>query len=168
MSLKSDLIRKQQIFAEDGAPTSMLRLLLSDGTSANGLYRGMRWFAVRGLTPIAYVFQYLNKLLNGCVIGVGADFGAGFVIMHPVGIVINSKVTGGENITLESGVVIGDEKGRSPVLGDNLFIGSGAKIVGDLTLEGDIKVGANAVVTKSASRGVTLLGVPAKPHQPKT
>ncbi len=164
MSLLRDLQRKKEIFAEDGAEVSFLRILLSDGTSANVLYRAMRWCATRHLMPLAYLFQMINKYLNGCVIGAGADFGPGFVIMHPCGIVINSKVVAGENITLESGVVIGDEKGTSPILESNIFIGSGAKIIGEVYLDSDIKVGANAVVTKSATRGQTLLGIPARPY----
>ena len=84
--------------------------------------------------------------------------------MHPQGIVINSKVKGGRNIILESGVVIGDEKGRSPRLGDNIFVGAGAKIIGDLEVGDNVKVGANAVLTKAAPAGATMLGVPATPY----
>ncbi|WP_143821179.1 serine O-acetyltransferase [Motiliproteus sp. MSK22-1] len=160
--LKSDLRRKRQIFAEDGAEVSAFRIFLSDGTSANVLYRLMRWASLKGLFPLAYLFQYLNKVLNGCVIGTGAQFEEGFVIMHPVGIVINSKVKGGENITLESGVVIGDEKGKSPCLSNNIFVGAGAKILGALVVEDGVKVGANAVLTKNAPAGSTMLGIPAK------
>ena len=77
---------------------------------------------------------------------------------------INSKVRGGQRIIIESGVVIGDEKGKSPELGDNIFIGSGAKIIGDIKIGSNIKVGANAVVVKSAPSNATLLGIPAKIH----
>lgn len=163
--LKADLRQKQKIFAEDGSHVSIIRILMSDGTSANVIYRIMRWFAMHNLAIIAYLFQWLNKLLNGCVIGIGADFDKGFVIMHPVGIVINSKVKGGQNITLESGVVIGDEKGKSPHFGENIFIGAGAKVIGQLVVEDNVKIGANAVLTKDAPMGATMLGIPAKPYQ---
>ena len=66
---------------------------------------------------------------------------------------------------MESGVVIGDEKGLSPIFSDNIFVGSGAKIIGSLSIEDDVKIGANAVVTKSAPKGVTMLGIPAKPYK---
>jgi serine O-acetyltransferase len=165
--LKADLKQKQRIFAKDGAQVGMIRIMMSDGTSANILYRIMRWFAEHNLAIIAYAFQWLNKFLNGCVIGINADFDKGFVIMHPVGIIINSKVKGGKNITLESGVVIGDEKGESPTFGKNIFIGSGAKVIGKLTVENDVKIGANAVLTKSAPAGSTMLGIPAKPYHKK-
>lgn len=166
-NLLADLKRKQQIFREDGADVSMLRIWMADGTSANVIYRMMRWCAAHKLGLVAYFFQWLNKFVNGCVIGSGADFAPGFVIMHPVGIVINSKVKGGNNITLESGVVIGDEKGKSPVLGNHLFVGAGAKIIGELTVEDNVKIGANAVLTKTAPAGATMLGIPAKPYVKK-
>lgn len=159
-----DLKYKQQIFAQDGASVSLLKIFLSDGTSANILYRCMQWSAARSWAmPLALVFQYLNKLLNQCVIGMKADFGDGFVLMHPVGVVINSKVTGKERIVLESGVVIGDDKGKSPMLESDIFVGAGAKIIGDVTVGSGVKVGANAVVVKSVEEGLTVVGIPAKP-----
>ncbi|WP_259369487.1 serine O-acetyltransferase [Colwellia sp. MB02u-10] len=166
-NLKADLRRKQQIFAQDGADVSMLRIVMADGTSANVLYRCMRWCATHQLGLLAYFFQWVNKFLNACVIGSGADFAPGFVIMHPMGIVINSKVVGGYNITLESGVVIGDEKGQSPILANNIFVGAGAKIIGGLTVADDVKIGANAVLTKNADKGATMLGIPAKAYVKK-
>lgn len=163
-NLKADLKRKQQIFKQDGADVSMLRIIMADGTCANILYRLMRWFMYIRLSPLAYVCYQLNKLLNGCVIGVGTDFGPGLVLMHPIGVVINSKVRGGTNITIESAVVIGDDKGRSPQLENDIFIGTGAKIIGQVHIGNNVKVGANAVVTKSAPDGATMLGIPAKPY----
>ncbi|MGB1262260.1 MAG: serine O-acetyltransferase [Cognaticolwellia sp.] len=164
-NLNADLKRKQEIFAQDGANVSMLRIWMADGTSANVLYRCMRWCATHRLGLVAYFFQWCNKFLNGCVIGSGANFAAGFVIMHPIGIVINSKVVGGRNITLESGVVIGDEKGQSPVLANNIFVGAGAKIIGAVTVDDEVKIGANAVLTKNANKGATMLGIPAKAYK---
>ncbi|MGY5450731.1 serine O-acetyltransferase [Agarivorans sp. MS3-6] len=162
--LKADFRRKQEIFKQDGAAVSMLRIVMADGSSANIIYRCMRWCATHNLGLLAYFFQWFNKFLNGCVIGSGAEFGPGFVIMHPVGIVINSKVKGDANITLESGVVIGDEKGKSPRLGSEIFVGAGAKIIGGLTVADKVKIGANAVLTKNAEEGMTMLGIPAKPY----
>lgn len=162
--IKGDLRRKRHLFERDGAVTTSLRILMSDGTSANILYRLMQWSAEKKLLFLAFLFQWLNKFLNGCVIGIRADFDVGFVIMHPVGIVINSKVKGGVNITLEGGVVIGDDKGKSPKLGNNIFIGSGAKIIGELNVSDNVKIGANAVLTKSTPTGATMLGIPAEPY----
>ena len=163
-TLRADLRRKREVFCEDsGTEISMLRVFMADGTSANVLYRAMRWSASHRLSPIAYALQFLNKIMNGCVIGTGADFGPGFVLMHPNGVIINSKVSGGNNITLESGVVIGDNKGLSPSLGSNIFIGSGAKIFGGIQVGNGVSVGANAVVCKDAAAGTLMVGVPARP-----
>lgn len=161
--LLADLKRKAEVFADDGAPISLLRVLVTDGTSANVLYRSMNFCQQYRLSPLALVFQFLNKLINGCVIGASANFDQGFVIMHPSGIVINSAVKGGINVTLESGVVIGAEKGYTPVLGDNIFIGAGAKIIGGITVGDGAKVGANAVVVHDVEPGQTVVGIPAKP-----
>lgn len=158
-----DLKYKQHIFAEDGAAVSLLKILMSDGSGANFLYRAMQFFAgYKFGLPVALLFQYLNKLLNHCVIGLKADFGDSFVIMHPVGVVINSSVKGGEKIVLESGVVIGGEKGKIPVLASNIFVGSGAKIIGGVNVGDHCKVGANAVVVKDVLPGQTVVGIPAK------
>ncbi|MCZ8529758.1 serine O-acetyltransferase [Alteromonas sp. PRIM-21] len=161
--IKSDLKRKQQIFLEDGSEISLLRACITDGTSANILYRlAFRCSKSKPLAPIALLLQHLNRVYNGCMIGVKAEFGPGFVIMHPIGVVINSKVIGGKNITLESGVVIGDEKGKSPILNDDIFFGAGAKAFGGINIGNNVKVGANAVVVKDIPSNTTALGIPAK------
>jgi len=102
------------------------------------------------------------------VIGVKARFGPGFVLIHPIGVVINSSVRGGSNVWLESGVVIGDNRGRSPVLGDDVFVGSGAKVIGGLTVGNRAQVGANAVVTRDVPADVTVVGIPARPLERST
>jgi serine O-acetyltransferase len=142
--------------------TDWLRLTLMDGTSAIIFYRLAQVCNSLGLTPLGYVFQFLNKLVNHCVIGLGAQFSGGFVLIHPVGVVINSKVVGGSNIRLESGVVIGDNHGHSPTIGNDVFIGSGAKVIGAVHIGDRVMIGANAVVTKSIAANHIALGVPAK------
>lgn len=159
----ADMEHKRAIFIADGASPNIIKILLSDGTSANFLYRSMRFFAaIKPLIPLAMIIQYLNKLLNHCVIGLKADFEPGFVLMHPTGVVINSKVRGGKNIVLESGVVIGDEKGKSPVLEHDIFVGAGAKIIGGVAIGHHSKIGANAVVVKDVAAEDSVGGVPAK------
>ena len=160
--LKSDIKQKQTVLANEGYQVSMLRTLVSDGTSANALYRLTSWLVKYKLSPLALVSLWLNRVINGCVIGAGAKFDEGFVVMHPVGVVINSKVCGGKNVIIESGVVIGDEKGQAPVLGNNIFVGAGAKIIGGITIGDNVKIGANAVVVKDLPSNVTAVGVPAK------
>lgn len=160
--LKSDIKRKKQILMGEGYQVSTFRTLVSDGTSANFLYRATQFLMKYRLSPIALITLWLNRVINGCVIGAQAVFDKGFVIMHPVGVVINSKVRGGIDITVESGVVIGDEKGKAPLLGNNIFIGAGAKIIGGITIGDNVKIGANAVVVKDVPSNVTVVGIPGR------
>jgi serine O-acetyltransferase len=65
-------------------------------------------------------------------------------------------------VVIEHQVTIGAEKGQSPVLGDNVFIGAGAKIIGAVRIGSDVKVGANAVVLDDVPTGATVVGIPAR------
>ncbi len=160
--LLSDLRAKQALYSQYGDSCSLPKAILSDGTLANALYRAQAALARWHFTPLALVPHWINKVLNGCVIGVRAQFGPGFVLIHPVGVVINSAARGGRNVWLESGVVIGDNRGRSPALGDDIFVGSGAKIIGGVTLGSGARVGANAVVLHDVPPGTTVVGIPAR------
>jgi serine O-acetyltransferase len=165
--LLADLRAKQALYSQYGQRCSLLKAILADGTSANALYRLQAAIARTGLTPLALLPHILNKWFNGCVIGVKAQFGPGFVLIHPVGVVINSAVRGGRNVWLESGVVIGDNRGGVPVLEDDVFVGSGAKVIGGVRLGVGARVGANAVVLKDVPAGHTAIGIPARMTPPK-
>src|SRR5205823_4929520 len=94
------------------------------------------------------VFNRLNTTCCGCIIGRGAEFGPGFVLVHSIGVVINGSVRGGSDVTIEHQVTIGAEKRGSPVIGTGVFIGAGAKILGAVAIGDGAKVGANAVVVR--------------------
>jgi serine O-acetyltransferase len=160
--LLSDLRAKQRLYQQYGGPCSLLKAVLADGTLANLLYRLQGVFVRWRLAPLALLPHWVNKWLNGCVIGVKAQFGPGFVLVHPVGVVINSAVRGGCNVWLESSVVIGDNRGGVPVLGDDVFVGSGAKVIGGLTIGSGARIGANAVVLHDVPAGATAVGIPAR------
>src|SRR5689334_15617906 len=88
---------------------TVLRALASDASLSIILYRLMFLCNSSFFTkPFALLITKVNAVVCGSVIGVGASFGGGFVILHSVGVVINSKVKGGSNIYIESGVVIGE------------------------------------------------------------
>lgn len=144
----------------------VLRALLTDGTSAVVLYRLAKFCQKVGLGVISSFLLEVNKLLHGCVIGRGVEFGKGFVLMHPVGVIINGAVRGGEKVVIESGVVIGASRNgwpvQVPVLGNNIFIGAGAKILGRVRIGNNVKIGANAVVVHDVSDNVTVAGIPAR------
>lgn len=92
-------------------------------------------------------------------------FGKGLSIAHRGLLVVNSGVSVGENCRIQEGVNIGATNGSSsaPRLGNNIFIGTGAKIIGDIEIADDVAIGANAVVVKSILEpGTTWGGVPAK------
>ena len=137
-------------------------MLLGDGGAAQVIYRMMRFCQIHHLKPAALFLYRYNAWISHALIGRGADFGPGFVLVHSIGVVINSDVKAGRNLVIEHGVTIGAEKFKSPRLGDNVFIGAGAKIIGGVTIGNDVRIGANAVVTQDLPNGATAVGVPAK------
>lgn len=120
------------------------------------LFRIYRYFVFRS-------FQRLSVKL-GFSIPINV-FGPGLAIVHYGTIVINPSTRVGANCRIHTCVNIGTEAGfsdRAPVIGDNCYIGPGAKIFGNIKLGNGIAVGANAVVNKSfLEDGITIAGVPA-------
>ena len=157
----SDMRAKARWLYGDDSLRNVIKARLTDGSTAMILYRWMQWAQRRHLTPLAMLFNKLN-VIGGCIIGRGANFGEGFVLVHSIGVVINTSVKGGRNVVLEHQVTIGAEKGVSPVLGDEVFVGAGARILGGVTLGKGAKVGANAVVLDDVPAGATVVGIPAK------
>ena len=106
----------------------------------------------------------LGKKCGGLSIPVNA-FGPGLSIAHYGPIVVNNTARIGKNCRIHEGVTIGatGRNGQAAIIGDNCFLATGAKIIGDVQLGNDIAVGANAVVAKSfLENGITVGGVPAK------
>lgn len=77
------------------------------------------------------------------------------------GIVINKDALIGENCTIFQQVTIGAVQGKvgAPIIGDNVYIGAGAKILGNIKVGNNVKIGANTVVTKDVPDGVTVVGI---------
>ncbi len=125
------------------------------------LYRLMQSCQRSKLGVFAMIFNKLN-VLGSCIIGRGAEFGPGFVLIHSQGVVINGSVRGGRDIKIEHQVTIGAEREQSPILGNDIFIGAGAKILGSIRVGSYVRVGANAVVVKDVPDHVTAVGVPAR------
>jgi len=166
MKIIDDLKNKSICYFGTTDQISILRVLFSDGTSANILYRMAQFFKVIRLGFIGWIILQISKFINGCIIGRNAEFGSGFVLMHPIGVVINGGVKGGKNVVIESGVVIGAASNglpvEVPVIGNNVFIGAGAKVLGGIKIGNNVKIGANSVVVKDVPDGVTVVGVPAR------
>lgn len=91
-------------------------------------------------------------------------FEEGLSIPHRGTIVVNGGARIGKNCRLQEGVNIGStNRSKAPVIGDNVFIGTGAKVLGDIYVANDVAIGANAVVVKSINEpGTTWGGVPAR------
>lgn len=92
-------------------------------------------------------------------------FGPGLSIAHRGTIIVNGNAKIGKNCRIQECTTIGATNGESsaPVLGNNIFIGSGARIIGNIKIADDIAIGANAVVNKNFDTpGITIAGVPAK------
>jgi serine O-acetyltransferase len=90
-------------------------------------------------------------------------FGPGLSIAHRGFVVVNPKAIIGSNCRIHPGTVIGEKKGKSPSIGNNVYLGPGSKLFGDITIADNVKIGANAVVNKSIlQNGATAVGIPAK------
>ena len=140
----------------------MIKVLLTDGTPAMIWYRLMQWARRWRLSPLEMLFNRLNTICCGCIIGRGAEFGPGFVLIHSIGVVINGNVRAGADVKIEHQVTIGAEKRQSPILGNDVFIGAGAKIIGAVTIGEGARIGANAVVVADVPPYTTVVGIPAK------
>jgi serine O-acetyltransferase len=160
--IRSDVLLKAQWRYQNTSWTTVLKTLAADGTTAMILYRMMQSCRRWRLEPLAMLFNKFNAVFCQCVIGRGAEFGPGFVLNHSQGVVINSSVRGGERILMEHQVTIGAEHEASPILGNDILIGAGAKIIGAVTIGDGARIGANAVVVDDVPPYTTVVGVPAR------
>ena len=158
----SDLRAKARWCYDDDSAAALVKVLLTDGTIAMLVYRVMQWARANGLAPLEWVCNKFNASTQGCIIGRGADFGPRFVLIHSGGVVINGQVRGGSGVHIEHQVTIGAERRASPRLGDDVFIGAGAKIVGPVVIGSYTRIGANAVVVADVPDYATAVGVPAR------
>jgi serine O-acetyltransferase len=160
--LAADLRAKALWCYESNSPGSMIKVLLTDGTMAMIYYRLMQWSRRWRLLPLEMILNKLNAICCNCIIGRGADFGPGFVLIHSTGVVINGKVKGGANFHVYHQVTLGSDRQGAPVIGDDVFIGAGAKIIGPVTIGDGVRIGANAVVVHDLPPHVTAIGIPAR------
>ena len=162
-ALRIDLVAKARWCYESESPGALLKTLATDGTFAMICYRMMQASREAGIAPLEMVFNKLNAVTSGCIIGRGAEFGPGFVLIHAQGVVINGAVRAGKNLKIEHQVTIGAERRQSPIIGDDVFIGAGAKIIGSVRIGDGARIGANAVVLHDVPAHTTVVGIPARP-----
>lgn len=109
---------------------------------------------------IAHVRYNRRSILLGFTIPLNA-FGPGLSIAHYGSIVVNGNAKIGRNCRIHSDVNIGETGGGAPTIGDNVYIGPGAKIFGPITVGDHVAVGANAVVNTDVPSNVSVGGIPA-------
>lgn len=109
--------------------------------------------------------KQVNHILTGADLAFDCEVGKGLQLMHPTGVVIGRNVRMGDECVLQQGVTLGGRhtgiEGH-PHIGDKVFIGAGAKILGSITVGTGARIGANAVVLNDLPAGVAAVGVPAK------
>lgn len=128
-------------------------------------YRAARWCYLHHLTPIARLIRGLIFLLYNSFIPYTAVIGEGTTFAYKgMGVVIHSGAVIGKNCVIAQQVTVGgrSKKEQVPVIGDNVYLGAGSKILGDITLGDHVVVGANAVVIQSVKSNTIVAGVPAR------
>lgn len=129
-------------------------------------HRISHWFFKHKLRLLARLFSQLGRFFTGIEIHPGATIGWGLFIDHGSGVVIGETTIIGRDCTLYQGVTLGGtgkESGkRHPTLGDNVMVGSGAKILGPFLVGDNARIAANAVVLEEVPPDSTAVGVPAR------
>ncbi|MBP1548720.1 MAG: serine O-acetyltransferase [Oscillospiraceae bacterium] len=163
-SVKSDI---ESVKRRDPAARSTIEILLTySGLHAIIMYRAAHWFHTRKMFVIARCISQFARFLTGIEIHPGAKIGKGFFIDHGAGVVIGETTEIGDNCLIYQGVTLGGtgkEKGkRHPTLGNNVMVGSGARVLGPFKVGDNAKIAANAVVLEEVPPNCTAVGVPAR------
>ncbi len=126
------------------------------------------WLIRKPLSLLAAIVSLFAQVTSGITLPARARIGPGLYIAHTGYIVVNSQTVIGANCTLTQGVTIGhagggrDSSGGSPSIGDRVYIGPGAAIIGPITIGDDALVGVGAVVTRSVPARGVVVGNPAR------
>lgn len=170
-SLRRDI---ETIMARDPAARSAVEVvLLYPGFQVLLFYRFANWAWLRGWYLIGRWMSQLGRWLTGIEIHPGAQIGKRLFIDHGMGVVIGETAEIGDDVTIYHGVTLGgvapsidsDQQRnvkRHPTLGDEVIVGSGAQILGPITVGRCARVGANAVVTKDVPTCSTVVGIPGR------
>ena len=143
------------------------------GVKAIFLHRIANFFCVAKFDLIARIISQFSRFLTGIEIHPKAKIGKNLFIDHGMGVVIGETSEIGDNVTIYHMVTLGGispsidsnsqrEVKRHPTLKDNVVVGSGAQILGPITIGENSKIGANAVVTKDVEPNAIMIGIPAK------
>ena len=164
----------QSIIDRDPAARSKLSLILTyPGVKAVFFHRLAHFFSVAKFDLISRIISQFSRFLTGIEIHPGAKIGKNLFIDHGMGVVIGETSEIGDNVTMYHMVTLGgispsinsnEQRNikRHPTLKDNVVVGSGAQILGPVTVGKNAKIGANAVVTKDVPENAVMVGIPAK------
>ncbi len=155
------------VFREDPAARSVLEIILCyPGFHAILWHRLAHWFYRHKMLLVARIISQISRAITGIEIHPGAKIGRRFFIDHGMGVVIGETTEIGDDVLLYQGVTLGGtgkEKGkRHPTIGNHVVIGSGAKVLGNITIGDYVKIGAGSVVIKSVPDHSTVVGVPGR------
>jgi serine O-acetyltransferase len=157
------------IKARDPAPRTRWEILIYPGVWALGMHRLAHWLFKGELYFLARLVNHLSRMLTGIDIHPGAQIGRNFFIDHGY-VVIGETAEIGDDVTIYQHVTLGGtapHEGvggkRHPTIGDGVVLGSGAQILGPITIGRRARIGANSVVTKDVPEGATMIGIPARP-----
>ena len=164
----------QSIIDRDPAAKSKLSLILTyPGVKAVFFHRIATFFAKAKFNLIARIISQFSRFLTGIEIHPNANIGKNLFIDHGMGVVIGETSDIGDNVTIYHMVTLGgiapsinsnDQRNvkRHPTIQDDVVIGSGAQVLGPVTVGRCAKIGANAVITKDVPEKAVMVGIPAK------
>ena len=151
---------------DPAARTSFEILLLYPGIRATMAHKRANFFYRHDMKFIARWISQRSRKKTGIEIHPGAKIGKRFVIDHGMGIVIGETAEIGDDVLIYQGVTLGgtgkDTGKRHPTIGNNVLIGSGAKVLGPFVVGDNSRIAANAVVLKEVPPNSTAVGVPAR------
>ena len=162
------LIKEQikLIKEKDPAVNSIFEALLYPSLKVQIYYKISHYLYLKKHYFLARLISEKAKRKTGIEIHPGAKIGKRLFIDHGFGVVIGETAIIGDNVTMFHGVTLGGtgkEKGkRHPTVGNNVFIGTGAKLLGNIVIGDNVKIGANAVILENVPSNTTVVGVPGR------
>jgi serine O-acetyltransferase len=155
------------IFDRDPAARNWVEVLFCyPGLQALALHRFAHWLYVLGLPFVPRLMSHLARFFTGIEIHPGATIGKGVFIDHGMGVVIGETAIIGDFALIYQGVTLGGtgkETGkRHPTLGENVVVGAGAKVLGNLQIGSNVRIGAGSVVLRDVPSDCTVVGIPGR------
>lgn len=155
------------IFDRDPAARNWLEVVCCyPGLHALVCHRIAHWLHSRKIGFIPRLISHVARLLTGIEIHPGAAIGQGVFIDHGMGVVIGETAIVGDGVLIYQGVTLGGtgkESGkRHPTLGENVVVGAGAKILGNITIGNNVRVGAGSIVLRDVPDYSTVVGIPGR------